>query len=311
MLPDIPTVREMFQPAETPEVGIGLIEHSKARDVEWEARHANDDEAEGVGPVWASELGKCARQISYRLQGLPRDPMDDVGRHVVELGNVIHEALQADYPDEDVEVGFQILDEDTGEPMIIGRIDLRRVNLDGEREVVDFKSAGSFSFENKLNREGVDVANVLQVAAGMLGVGVGAGRVAYVGKEALNKPKTRKAGLEEDDVRRVVLEFPFTLEQVDAMIGKEMARVAKIRRFVAEGRPVPRVVPYAMPPGPTLNPNDGSWQQYEDGHLFDSGKVWQCGYCSYQEVCIKDFKVETAFDHDGEPPADSHSLEQG
>ena len=102
-------------------------------------------------------------------------------------------------------------------------------------------------------------------------------------------------------------EWVFEWADLEALTEGEVARLAKIRRYLDEGRDVPRTIPGTTPPGAVVvDPAKGVWQEWVrpeglgadvglDGAaepvMMDQGSTWRCRYCPWQTRCVSD--VET------------------
>lgn len=291
-----------------PVIGLGLVEASKERDAEYEANRTQYD---GVPPVYASEAANCSRRIAYRLAGYEREPFDNIGRHVTQIGELIHRELQRKHPEERVEVRFNIGGEEEGEPVVVtGRADLVAERNEDEDMVVDIKSTAAYGYKQRIDGEGPSPSDMLQVGIGMFALNVDWGRVVYVAKEKLDNRKTAQLGLADDDDLRIVAEFEFAWADIEPWVDRELTRMARISELIAESATVnddetitysphlvPRAKPFDMPKGARLDPRDSSWVVYngntpapEDGQ----GAIWNgkfCAFCPFQQQCIADMEA--------------------
>ena len=293
-----PVQQNVFPRSEpTPGLGLAFVERSLQGDKAWEERHAADD-TDSTPPIFLSEAGKCARQIGYRLAGYPKPPMDDGGRHVTEIGNAMHSWAQQKFDREQTEVPVRVTDRD-GNVWLVGRVDL--IHND---EVIDFKSAGNYTFKKKLTDEGPDISNILQVSLAMDALEFDKGRVVYWAKQQLQANDTKSLGLSMDSPLRFAVEFPFEFEQVEEITTFERKRLRLIWDTVDElGDLPPRAIPYVMPQGARIvDPSTGAWALYHnDGNggpdvLMETGSFWLCNYCPYQELCAADVEGDNAIE---------------
>ena len=263
---------------------------------EW-AESRDDDKPTANGtPFRHSDAGKCARAISYTAAGIPRsDPMDITGVWNTSLGTLIHEqwqeALQARYPDAEVEVTCSMVGADGS-----GHIDAV-IRTDDRTICYELKSCGGFAFKAAVGAarkgtpaEGPKAAHLLQAALNGRAVDADEVIVGYLAKECISANVARRFGI-TDDVGRFAAEWTLTRQQYEPLADLEAERVAGILALVADGRLAARKSP-EMPVGAEVDdPQTGAWVQWvndEDGDrvLNDSGSTWECDYCSFQTVCM-------------------------
>lgn len=121
----------------------------------------------------------------------------------------------------------------------------------------------------------------------------------------------RNAGGEARPDRKFVAEWTYPMAELDEMVDREIKRLTKVLAMVDaramaldelanqdEGGPTevldlaplpPRSIPLEMPARARItDPKKGAWHLVIDGNVMDAGTTWMCGYCSWQDQCIKD-----------------------
>lgn len=254
-------------------------------------------------PFRHSDAGKCARAIAYTAAGIPRsDPMDITGVWNTSLGTLIHEqwqeALQARWPDAQVEVTCQMVGADGS-----GHIDaVIGVPIEDDPHpehhviAIELKTIGGFGFKGAVGAarkgtpaEGPKAAHLLQAAINGRAVDADEVVIAYLAKECISATVAQRFGI-TDDVGRFAAEWTLTRDQYEPLADGEAERVAGILALVADGRLAARKSP-EMPPGAEVtDPETGAYEvrlRTEDGErvLADTGSTWECDYCAYQTLC--------------------------
>ena len=217
--------------------------------------------------AWASEVGRCDRQVGYRLLGIEKtDPMDPQDLMNFWIGNRVQELIQdaavakygrqfraevpwhwpADVPYEDAEVH--------------GRADGLLVDGGGNPcEVWEFKRVHRYVFELATGKRmaadgsepGPKPEDVRQAALSAYALGAPVVRVIYVRTDA-NKGEDRMAEW------RIDLEPQTTiadLEHMTTILGMAHDRILPARMFEGETIEKP------------------------------ASKRWPCGYCGWQQHC--------------------------
>lgn len=244
-------------------------------------------------PFRCSAVGQCSRKLAYSALGVTSDtPTDDAGLSVMDLGNVIHEQLQAAvgrrYPEAQFEVPVEV------KGLISGSAD---IYLPDRSEVVELKSIGRYGYEEAMGVThpragkqseraipgGPKYAHILQ--AGMYAYGLGAENVTigYVCKEAFSLTIAERMELTMLD--RVMAEWHVPHNVWLPMVQAELARLKEINLFV-NAETVPdrqglddygqrvELDPDALPRTPAYKVS------------------WMCrGYCPYLTQCRSDGTV--------------------
>lgn len=252
-----------------------------------------------------SDAGKCARMLGYKAAGLPKsNPMDESGTMNTRLGTILHdawqEALQARYGDVaaiEVVVGSLEADRSGHVDAVIRWDDPADVPLDvrgpgwsdeGRYTIAyELKSQGGWGFKSSIGRaqrgkpaEGPKTDHLLQGAINALDVDADELVIGYIGKEALGKQYKV-----EQEIDRFLAEWTFTREQFEPVARDELQRVEGAYGVIDEGL-LPRRICPDMPPGAEVDdPSKGTWTVIVEGKVTDTGSVWQCNYCDYQDLC--------------------------
>lgn len=260
-----------------PTMALALIDSSILGDIRWAA---NRTEREGTPPVYASDLGSCARRISYKISGIDGDPFDETGRHVVSVGTAVHdriETLATATPTEREEVdrlarelhdrpsifgthpGIRFESTATkftiGDPVYLaGRFDID----DPEQGIMSDHKTIATTGLLKLHKWAAggsswgapNASHVLQVGAAAYALGYETCRISYIGKENFLPSDARKfresTGLDLEDMPAsgMVFEVEWSIadgEPEHARLMRALARAETIHTMAADGELAPMV----------------------------------------------------------------------
>lgn len=235
-----------------------------------------------------SDAGKCARAVAYAALDLPStNPMDLSGTWNTRLGTLIHEAWQealaAKYPNADIEPKVRI-----GQGS--GHIDAT-VHEDDKTTVVELKTIGGFAFKMAVGERGAAQGpkseHIIQAALNGAAVDADEVVIAYLSKEAISVNVAQRKGF--DEIGRFCAEWTFTREQYEPIANEEIKRVTGILDLLDEGTLPKRTIPGGeLPPGHEItDPRTGQWRVERNGQVTDVGTWWACGYCRFQDLCVK------------------------
>lgn len=237
-----------------------------------------------------SDAGKCARALSFTAAGFERsDPMDLAGVWNVSLGTLLHEkwqeALQARYPDAEIEVKVGHDDLDAS-----GHIDAV-IRLDGKVTAYELKSIGGYGWKMAIGKgrgaaTGPKSEHMAQSALNALAVGADEMVIGYLAKECVSAGAAGKL----TDIDRFSGEWTFTREDFEPIALAEKERMAGVLALVDKGKLAARKVPFDMPPrAEIVDVLTSRWEEKDaDGKIVDTGTLWNgqfCAYCSYRSLC--------------------------
>lgn len=266
---------------------------------------------------WA---GQCARSIGYKLMGTPAtNPTDLAGYWRMGLGTMVHEhlqeTLQKAFPGAEIE---KVVDASHDEIMGVptsGRTDVFIVDDEaGKRICIEVKTINGFGFKMAVGARGVPEGPrsgaLFQAALNGRAHGADEVVVLNLSLECLSDRElaalASRVGGEPDSHRKFVAEWSYSMSELDEMVDRELARLAKIvtmtdaRVEALENEPdpnadveaplPPRSIPLEMPARARItDPMKGAWQVVADGNVMDAGTVWMCAnYCEFRDQCVKD-----------------------
>lgn len=254
---------------------------------------------------WA---GKCARDIGYRLLGVPpSNPADLAASWRMGLGTMVHEALQASlvkaFPGAEIEkVVDAAHDEVFGFP-VSGRSDVFLVsdvylNNDGtdKRTLIEVKTINGWGFKSSIGArgtaEGPRTGAIFQAALNARAHQADEVVILYLSMECLSDRELAKLGGEPTPERKFLAEWTYQMADLDEMVDRELMRLGKIMEMVdVEGGPLPpRSIPLEMPSRARVtNAKKGTWTEtLADGSILSAGETFWCNYCDYQDRCVAD-----------------------
>lgn len=255
----------------------------------------------------ASQLGTCAAAIGYRITGVPRtNPMGEAGFHSVGIGTKVHEAIQQELterPPDGYTVGIEVPWEIPASPIMTVRsfadVVLWAQDADRDRlpeEVADIKTSAPFGFRKKSTTEGPDRGQILQIATGARALGANRGRLVLISPAELKgRDRIETDGyLDYRENRYTEWVIDCTDPGIVDLVDQELERLAKVADYIDTDRAdeIPRAIPGVTPLGARIvEPETGTWQLWvrpSEGAppvLFDTGTVWQCRYCDWQDHC--------------------------
>lgn len=243
-----------------------------------------------------SDAGKCARALALGLAGFPREPIDDAGVHVMNLGTLVHDAWQAalveQYGDAvQVEVECQVDGLDAS-----GHIDAvfyEHYEGAGNPSIwtiaYELKTMGGFGYKMAVGERGAPdgprhsaltqaALNAYAVDADELVVGV-------IATEAISKGAAAKKGI--DDLTRFAAEWTYSRDEYEPIAKAETARLQRILDLYDDGQLAPTSIPDPEVPRDALvvDPSSGRWEVRDGDEIVDTGSTWMCGYCPHQSSC--------------------------
>lgn len=229
-----------------------------------------------------SMYGKCARQIHYYLtlgyDGIT-NPMDLPGYWSTGLGTAVHEwwevALKRAFPTAKVEVVCHIDEADSS-----GHADA--FIEDETKTCLELKTINGFGFKKLAeNGDPPRYSDFVQLMMNAYALDADEAVLIYLSLEAVSKNRAKQKGLYDHE--RITKEFHFGREEIQEVAAVELQRLAQIREA---GDATPRSIPDPeyVPGALVADPSNGKMEV--GGKVV--GYAWQCGYCSYQDRCIKD-----------------------
>lgn len=233
---------------------------------------------------WA---GDCVRALGYKLAKVEEtNPPDRAALLTFKLGTFVHDLWQ---------------EAKSREPGVATEVSnfIAEIPSAGHSDAVDedatyeVKSINGFGFKQAIGAtsggkaEGPRRSALLQGALNAFADGSRLLKIVYVSLEAISKGIGAKAGLVTPD-RRMSAQWTFDTHEWLPLAEGEINRLRNVVHRFDVGEELPRHMP-GMPQGARIiNPKTGQWVLREGDNIIDTGSVWQCGYCSYQDRCIKD-----------------------
>lgn len=278
-------------------------------------RDANVDEADRPmatpdARLRASWAGKCARDISRRLLGLPAtNPPDLAAYWRMGLGSMVHEHLQPiiakAYPGASIEhvtdwkelgipgashVDVYLVSDETAVMTKInplGSEDLAEFR--GKRTVIEIKTTGGFAYKLMVGArgpaQGPKSMALLQAALSARALQADEVVIIYLSMECLSQREADKIGA--DEVGKFASEWTFPMSALNEMVDQEITRLGKILELVDAGEIAPRYMPGEMPSGARVtDPGTGAWTLERGGNVLEAGQLWACAYCDSRDWCI-------------------------
>lgn len=302
-------VREGFEPLTVPSVGNALVDS-------WWEDYASDPENldrpmshEGAmfRHSWAA---MCARRIGYEMAHIPKsNPPDKAAIWRMNLGTLIHDALQAKSPYANNEMAVRIerasyFTAGTADIVIDfeGSEDPDGTLVSGYRVCVEVKTINGYAFKLAASNfrgapEGPRFSAIVQAALNAVGCEADEARVVYLSMENLS-PTLR--GLSEGEYAPFLAEW--VIHDFKEIAADELARIDMIVQLHREGLIPDRVIPDPeMPKGARIvdvgtEKKKPRWQLSRAGQIIDTGETWHCNYCSYQDRCRADGQGRVPFD---------------
>ena len=259
------------------------------------------------GTRWrGSQAASCARQVAYATAGSEEtNPPGLADKWRMGLGSTVHEIMA---PAMERWAGkdssLKIIEEwetPLGEHGY-GHADMLIETAEGQRILFELKTINGFGYKQSVeNGQGPRWSAILQgsmyahaAEADLLVIG-------YLAMELISPGRAAAKGI--DEVGRFASEWHYTKDQFTPWAEAEIARLEGITSAVHDdGVPaheIPRRFSHYDPDIPfgaeITAPSNGKWMlRNEENAVIDSGTAWQCRYCRFQDLCIKD-NNETAF----------------
>ena len=259
------------------------------------------------GTRWrGSQAASCARQVAYATAGSEEtNPPGLADKWRMGLGSTVHEIMA---PAMERWAGkdssLKIIEEwetPLGEHGY-GHADMLIETAEGQRILFELKTINGFGYKQSVeNGQGPRWSAILQgsmyahaAEADLLVIG-------YLAMELISPGRAAAKGI--DEVGRFASEWHYTKDQFTPWAEAEIARLEGITSAVHDdGVPaheIPRRFSHYDPDIPfgaeITAPSNGKWMlRNEENAVIDSGTAWQCRYCRFQNLCVKD-NNETAF----------------
>jgi len=259
------------------------------------------------GTRWrGSQAASCARQVAYATAGSEEtNPPGLADKWRMGLGSTVHEIMA---PAMERWAGkdssLKIIEEwetPLGEHGY-GHADMLIETAEGQRILFELKTINGFGYKQSVeNDQGPRWSAILQgsmyahaAEADLLVIG-------YLAMELISPGRAAAKGI--DEVGRFASEWHYTKDQFTPWAEAEIARLEGITSAVHDdGVPaheIPRRFSHYDPDIPfgaeITAPSNGKWMlRNEENAVIDSGTAWQCRYCRFQDLCVKD-NNETAF----------------
>lgn len=247
-----------------------------------------------------SDAGKCSRAIAYAALGLPRKALDSPAIWVMNLGHIVHDAIQQVLQDrygDDIEVELKV-----GSNERAGHVDAvvsLPCDCEGDCEKcsgkgfavasIEFKTVGGFAYKMAVGErsapQGPKFDHKVQAALNAAEVDADESVIVYLSKDAISVNAAKRKRFSE--TLRWCAEWTFSRDEYLPLAKREHARVAGILALLDDGQLPARKIP-ELPDGAVIvDPASGRWEARRNGQVVDVGTAWNCAYCPWQEICTK------------------------
>ena len=248
------------------------------------------------GTRWrGSQAGSCARQVAYDTLGHPSsNPITAADRWRMGLGSIVHTHLEPAIKrwansDPDLLI-HEELETKIGENGY-GHIDMVLELPDKEKKIViELKTINGTGFKRSIQGEGPRHSAFLQGAMYAHALKADLLVVCYLAVELLSPGWAEAKGF--DNYGRFGAEWHYLPEEFMPAAEQEINRLETVTN-VAHSMgidSVSRTFSASDPDVPmnaeVVDPSTGAWVLEQDGALISKGRVWQCNYCRYQDLCI-------------------------
>ena len=244
---------------------------------------------------------RCDRQLAYGMANTPRPIPNIADAYRMSLGTLVHAGLEDAMTNAFPSAKFEV------------QVDLRNIGVEGSAHadivtyhddgsvdaVVEFKTVNGFGFKSmatdfKGPAQGPRSGHVLQAALSALSLNADRVVVAYLAMENLSPSmKSYVPG----DLGRFAAEWHYTRDEYEALAYREIDRIIHVSKLMGiEDFTVPTAIhDDSIPYGAFISdPSRGQWirlNALEPTIIEDTGKVWFCDYCDWQEQCVQDNAV--------------------
>jgi hypothetical protein len=232
-----------------------------------------------------SMAGKCARQIHYYLtvgdEGIT-NPFDLPAYWSTGLGTAVHQwwqdALARAFPNAELEKVVHLPQADSS-----GHVDAW---LPDEKIAFELKSINGFGFKKiQEDNTGPRYGDFVQACINAYALDAERMVLIYLSLEAISRSRAKQKNV--DEVGRIAKEFHYTPDVFIKVAEREIERWAAIRE---QGANTPRAIPDPEVPvgARIIDPSQGRWKVGDK-----TGYAWNCGYCSYQDLCCSEVSSES------------------
>lgn len=268
-----------------------------------------------------SDGGGCARAIAYASLDVPHsNPVDIAGYHVMGVGKVFHDLIEAEMRERygmEAEVvclidGFDGSGHADGElSYTLGAGPDAQQYAPGQKVVVvvEYKSTGGYAFKMAVGErsqpQGPKWGAVVQGALNAYARHADELIIGMISFEAISKGIAERKGF--NDVQRFCAEWTLTRDEYRPIAEREMRRVTDILAGLDEGRLPARTLDDPSYPERMLitDPRKGIYVEYDEHErMVDQKTTWHCSYCRWQDLCVLTPAEETSVEVlRGTPPA--------
>lgn len=263
-----------------------------------------------------SMAGMCSRSLAYYFQNAtPTNIPDSADAWRMGLGTMVHESVQKYFAEsaqvwcpaeidgvvvDRAEVQFEVpvhlptISGSGSADMVIDylAIDGRRLH----RQVVELKTINGFGFKMSATgfkgpAQGPRLSHVQQAALCAWGLEADSMIICYLSMENVS-PSLAASYCDDPEFGRFTAQWSYTAEDIVRVAESEMTRIRNVIELSEVGAAsdiARRVYSDSGNLVDVSNPQTGAYQVLSaEGMVLDAGKTWSCGYCRYQDLCVKD-----------------------
>lgn len=238
-----------------------------------------------------SDAGRCARAIAYDVLRYPRRQDDAAALHVMAVGTIYHEALQAAllrrYPSAVIEPkGIVESCSNSGHAdAVVPETEISAVvpGWQGGSLLYELKTKGTYQFDQAVgilrkqwkprDPKGPGHSVILQAGLNALAQGCETIAIGYVCFENYSLGLAERAGLRHMD--RFLAEWHIGKDVWGPLVDAEIARLSGILATIDGGH---------LPVRTTYD-DDGEWTELDPRA---KKAPWQCDYCCFRDQCEED-----------------------
>ena len=263
-----------------------------------------------------SMAGMCSRSLAYYFTDAQATNLPDAAdAWRMGLGTMVHESVQNYFRDAastwspefinarrvgEVAVAFEVpvhIPEISGSgsaDMVIDYFDETGMLL--KRQVVELKTINGFGFKMSATgfkgpAQGPRLSHVQQAALCSYGLDADEMIICYLSMENVS-PSIAKSYCDDPEFGRFTAQWSYSRDDILGIADTEMRRIQSVLDSVTIDRAagVPREV--YSDSGRLVEISDPKTGAYHvlsaEGAIVDAGKSWVCGYCRFQDRCIKE-----------------------
>ena len=166
-----------------------------------------------------------------------------------------------------------------------------------KRQIVELKTINGFGFKMSATgfkgpAQGPRLSHVQQAALCAHGLDADEMIICYLSMENVS-PSLAGSYCDDPEFGRFTAQWSYDRADIERVVSTEKARIANVLSLTHVADSPASIARQVYSDSGVLvdisDPRSGAWMSVSsEGAVVDAGKTWTCGYCRYQDQCVKD-----------------------